>query len=152
MKVATFTVHADVLQSARWKQATQAEGFQSVGAWLAGAADAYLKVRARAGVPIPLAWRRGTFNVELATGERITARGKVSLPFGIYEGTGSHISERRIHRFTLVYMPAGRPLATLESSRNCKALAAELARTWVRWDGQGGEPGERLESVVSRLR
>ncbi len=59
MKVASFNVHADARQSARWKQAAEGEGFPSVGAWLAGAADAYLKAWARAGMPIPLAWRRG---------------------------------------------------------------------------------------------
>ncbi len=60
MKVASFTGRATVQQSARWKQAAESEGFQSAGAWLAGAADAYLKIRAKAGLPVlPLVacWR-----------------------------------------------------------------------------------------------
>lgn len=32
VKLATFTAQADARQSARWKQAAEAEGFRSVGA------------------------------------------------------------------------------------------------------------------------
>jgi hypothetical protein len=81
MKTASFTVHADVRQSARWKQASEGEGFPSVGSWLAGAADAYLKARARAGMPIPLAWRRGRFQVEFQSGELVEVNGQLSPPF-----------------------------------------------------------------------
>lgn len=63
MKVASVTVHASAEQSARWKRAAEAEGHRSAGTWLAAAADAYLKVRAKAGLPLPLAWRHGTFHV-----------------------------------------------------------------------------------------
>jgi len=61
LRVASFTVHATVEQSARWKRAAEAEGHRSAGTWLAAAADAYLKARARAGAPVPLAWHRGSF-------------------------------------------------------------------------------------------
>lgn len=139
MKTATFTVHATAAQSARWKQAAEGEGFPSVGAWLAGAADAYLKVRARAGLPVPLAWRRGHFQVELEGGELVRVYGHLSPPFGSYCGTAdgpSSYSGR--HRHTLVYIPSRRILATVRTYAQAKALASELARLWVR--GGGSEP------------
>jgi hypothetical protein len=54
LRVASFTVGATQEQSIRWKRAAESEGFRSVGAWLAEAADAYLKARARAGLLHPL--------------------------------------------------------------------------------------------------
>jgi len=151
MKVATFTVRATAVQSARWKQAAEAEGFPSTGGWLAAAADAYLKVRARAGLPVPLSWRIGAFKAILATGETVTVRGKMAPPFAYYEGTERGPSEGRgKRRFTLVYLPAGRPLATLRYSRDCQALGAELARTWVRWGGN--EPSEDPAPILTRHR
>lgn len=145
MKVATFTVHADARQSARWKQAAEGEGFPSVGAWLAAAADSYLKARARAGLPIPLAWRRGRFRVELQGG---TAElpGFVSLPFGAFRGTAAGRGVQACHRYTLVYVPSGRILATVRTYQQCKALAAELARLWVR--GDGSEPSGNPAPVL----
>ena len=132
LRVAHFTVQATALQSARWKQAAEAEGYFSVGAWLAGAADAYLKARARAGQPLPLKWRRGTFRVRLESGEEVMVRGHVAPPFASYRGTerGPMPYAHNIH--TLVYMPTLRILATLSYFRDCRALAADLARTWVR--------------------
>ncbi len=73
LRVASFTVHATAVQSARWKQAAEAEGFHSAGAWLACAADAYLKARARAGQPVPLAWRLGVFKAVLDSEELLAA-------------------------------------------------------------------------------
>ena len=148
MKVATFTVHADARQSARWKQAAEGEGFPNVGAWLAGAADAYLKVRARAGLPVPLAWHRGVFTACLSDGRETTMRGMISPPFGIYRGT-SHGPDRNKVR-TLVYLPNARVLATLKSSRQCRALAAELARLWYR--GEGSEPAGNPDLVLRNAR
>jgi len=147
LKVATFTVHATALQSARWKQAAEGEGFPSVGAWLAGAADAYLKVRAKAGLPVPLAWRFGYFHVELEGGETVRIKGRVSPPFGAFCGneTGpSHYSGR--HRYTLVYVPSRRVVATLRSFAQCKALASELVRLWYR--GEGAEPSGNAAPVL----
>ncbi|HEX6903350.1 MAG TPA: hypothetical protein VF789_26775 [Thermoanaerobaculia bacterium] len=146
MKTASFTVRASERQSARWKQAAEAEGFASVGAWLAGAADAYLKVRARAGMPVPLAWHRGLFRAILEGGET-TVRGYVSPPFGAYYGTpAGQPSYRGKHRYTLVYLPSKRVLATVETYVQCKVLASELARIWFREDGSepSGNPGPVL--------
>ncbi|HKV11040.1 MAG TPA: hypothetical protein VJ725_23065 [Thermoanaerobaculia bacterium] len=146
MKTASFTVRADVRQSARWKQAAEGEGFPSVGAWLAGAADAYLKVRARAGIPVPLAWRRGRFRVELQEGT-VEVSGHVSPPFGQFYGTPAGIPRYSgAHLHSLVYVPTGRILATVRTRRECKALAAELARLWVR--GDGSEPSGNPAPVL----
>src|SRR5436309_886003 len=40
----------------------------------------------------------------------------------------------------LDFLPPARTVATLRHEAECKALAAELARLWVRWDGS--EPSE----------
>jgi hypothetical protein len=88
VKTATFTVHGTVLQSARWKQAAEGEAFSSVGAWLAAAADSYLKARARAGMPIPLSWRKGQFRVELQD-RTAELPGFMSMPFGAFRGTAT---------------------------------------------------------------
>ena len=151
LKTASFTVHATSEQSARWKRAAEAEGHRAAGTWLAAAADAYLKARARAGAPVPLAWHRGAFRVTLEGGSAPTLRGAVSPPFGIYRGTAS--GPRR-GPFVLVYVPTARILATLRHQGQCKALAAELARTWVRWDGTGVRepPGPDPGPVFDRFR
>ena len=136
MKVATFTVRADVRQSARWKQAAEAEGFQAVGAWLAGAADAYLRLRAKAGLPLPLAWRRGRFPVRLEDGTEPELRGWMARPFGHYSGTDTGPGYSGCHLHTLVYLPARRIVATFRYARHCRALAAELAGVWARSGGE----------------
>lgn len=130
MKTASFTVRADVRQSARWKQAAEAEGFASVGAWLARAADAYLHVRTKAGVPTPLGWSRGGFSVQLVSGEEIRVSGMVSPPFALFQGTPIGIDQNKGR--SLVYLPSGRIIATLRRSRQAKALASELASTLIR--------------------
>ena len=130
MKVATFTVRADARQSAKWKQAAEAEGFPSVGAWAGPALDAYLKTRARAGSPLPLAWSRGRFSVVLMDGSEIRPAGMVSPPFGIYQGTSHGPDTNKLR--TLVYLPGRRVVATLRSSRQCRTLAAELAPLLLR--------------------
>jgi hypothetical protein len=145
LKTATFTVHATEDQSRRWKMAAQAEAHPSVGSWLAGAADAYLKVRARAGLPLPLAWRHGvTFRVCLMDGKEIEVRGVASPPFGIYIGT-AHGPDRNKLR-TLVHLPTCRVVATLKSSRQCRTLAAELAPTLLR--GELPDTGLVVERYV----
>jgi hypothetical protein len=141
VKVATFTVRGSQAQSERWKRAADAEGFPSAGAWLAEAADAYLKVRARAGRPLPLAWHLGRFSVALMDGSEFNTRGKISPPFGIYQGT-SHGPDRNKLR-TLVHIPTRRVIATLRSFRQCRALAAELAPVLLR--GELPDPAAIIE-------
>ena len=130
MKVASFTVHATADQSIRWKRAAEAEGHRSAGTWLAAAADAYLRVRARAGQPIALAWHLGAFTARLMDGREVQVRGMVSPPFGTYRGN-SHGPDGNKRR-TLVHLPTGRVIATLRSSRQCRVLAAELAPVLLR--------------------
>ena len=136
MKVASFHIRASQAQAIRWKQAADGEGFSSVGSWAGRALDAYLEARTRAGRPIPLAWHRGAVRVVLE-GQEVTLRGFVSLPFGAYRGTAEGPASMGRKRFTLVYLPARRIVATLRSYRQCQALAAELAPIFAR-DEHGG--------------
>ena len=150
MKVATFTVRATERQSARWKQAAEAYGHASVGTWLAEAADAHLDGLQRAGKPLPLAWRKGRFTVNLEGGETVTLPGFVSPPFGAFRGTADGPGYRACHRFTLVYVSQNRILATLRTLRQARALASELSRLWVRWGGN--EPSEDPGPILDRHR
>jgi hypothetical protein len=149
VKTASFTVRADVHQSARWKQAAESEGFASCGAWLAKAADAYLKMRVKAGLPLPLAWHLGRFRVRLEDGTEPELRGFVSPPFGIFHGSGSGpIRQGSTHCQTLVYLPGRRIVATFRYAREARALAAELAGVWAR---SGGESGDiRAGPIIER--
>src|SRR5262249_54942439 len=87
LKTAAYTVRASMTQSIAWRRAAEGEGRRAVGTWLAAAADTYLKARARAGAPVPLAWHRGTFLITLPDGARTAVRGSVSHPFAAYRGT-----------------------------------------------------------------
>jgi hypothetical protein len=149
VKTAAFTLHADARQSARWKQSAEAEGFASVGRWAACALDAYLKARARAGMPLPLAWHWGHFSVTLDGGETVTVKGHVSPPFATFAGTeAGPLFYAGSRRFVLVYAPRQRILATLRSFRACQQLASELSRAWVRWGGS--EPSEDPGPILAR--
>jgi hypothetical protein len=130
VKVAEFTVRATAEQSIRWKRAAEADGHRSAGTWLAAAADLYLKARARAGRPLPLAWHRGRFKAVLMDGREVEVQGMLSPPFGVFRGT-AHGPDRNMVR-TLVHLPTGRVVATLRSSAQCRALASELAPVWLR--------------------
>jgi hypothetical protein len=133
VKTASFTVHATAEQSVRWKRAAEAEGHRSAGSWLAAAADVYLKVRAKAGLPLPLAWRLGRFSVRLEGGELITLNGKMSPPFGAFAGTADGpASYAGSRRHSLVHLPDARIIATLRTFRQCQALASELAPSLLR--------------------
>lgn len=140
MKTATFTVHATADQSARWKRAAEAEGYASVGSWASRALDAYLKQRIAAGAPVPLSWSWGAVRAVLQDGTAREVRGWIAPPFGFYRGSGDGKIRRGTKVFTLVYTPTGRLLGTFRYASHCKALASDLARTWVRWDGAGAEP------------
>jgi len=144
LTTAAFTVRGTVEQSIRWKRAAEAEGHRSAGTWLAAAADAYLRVRARAGQPLPLAWHLGAFTARLMDGREVRLRGVVSPPFGVFQGT-SHGPDGN-HLRTLVHLPTCRVIATLKSSRQCRALAAELAPVLLR--GELPEPGPVVERHV----
>ena len=125
MNVAEFTVRGTAEQSVRWKRVAEAEGHRSAGTWLACAADAYLKVRARAGAPLPLAWRRsGLFPVDL-DGGRVTMQGPISPPFGVFRGDGRG-KRRSGLLYSLVYIPEARIVATLKTYRQARALASEI--------------------------
>jgi hypothetical protein len=148
LKTAVFTVHAGPLQSARWKQAADAAGHASVGSWLAEAADLYLHQLAKTGLPRPLAWHRGTFRAVLVNDKEREVRGWVSPPFGTFRG--GVVAQKHFGPHTLVYLPTGRLLATFGTIREARALAAELAAVWVRWEGKE-EPGQEAAAVLSRL-
>ena len=150
MKTASFHVRATTEQAALWNRAAQAEGHRSAGTWLAAAADSYLKVRARAGLPLPLAWRKGRLSVALSTGEAVEVWGKVAPPFGYYPGTDARLYPGFGKRyFTLLYMPSAKLIATFQYTGQCKALASELARLWVRWGGS--EPTEDPAPLLQRF-
>jgi hypothetical protein len=145
LKTASYHVRATPAQAAAWNRAAESEGHRSAGTWLAAAADAYLKVRARAGHPLPLAWHLGQFTARLMDGRELQVRGVVSPPFGIFRGT-SHGPDRNKVR-TLVHLPSGRIIATLKSSRQCRALASEIAPSLLR-----GELPDLLPVVERHVR
>lgn len=148
MKTASFHVRATERQSLRWKRAAEAEGHASAATWLAEVADRYLDGLKRAGGPVPLAWRRAaTFTVRMPEGET-RVRGWVSHPFGLFRGTDGG-ADRQHNFFTLVFLPAGRIIATLRSAAQCRTLAAELARLWVKRGGE--EPAEDPAPLLQRF-
>jgi len=150
LKVASFTVKATLAQSVRWKQAAEAHGHSSVGSWLAEAADRHLDAVRRAGKPLALAWRKGRFRVALE-GREAEVSGQMSPPFGIYHGTPAGPVPHGSTKYqSLVYLPAGRIVATFRYARHCKSLASELARLWVRWGGS--EPAEDPGALIARHR
>ena len=139
MKVATFTVRASMPQSIAWKRAAESEGFASVGAWAGNALEAYLRLRVKAGLPLPLAWRHGRFRVRLEDGAEPEVRGWVAPPFGHFRGDGAGPRPRGHKLQTLVYLPAWRVVATFRYVQHCRALAAELAGLWARSGGEDGD-------------
>lgn len=66
LRIASYTVKADARQAVRWHRHAAAEGFPSVGAWIAVAVERYLKASDR---PVPLFWSPGSFTVALDGGE-----------------------------------------------------------------------------------
>jgi len=139
VKTASFTVRASQEQAIRWNRAAEAEGHRSAGTWLAAAADAYLRVRAKAGLPLPLAWRHGAFLVRLEDGAEPRVRGWVAPPFGLYRGSPEGpIPHGSTHLYSLAYLPEGRIVATFRRAAQCKALASELAAIWARCSREDG--------------
>lgn len=150
LKVASFHIRGTMAQSARWKQASEAEGYASIGAWAADALDAYLEARKQAGKPLPLFWSKGRFRVRLEDGSEPELYGWIARPFGIYRGSSSGPLYMGCHTYTLAYLPDQRIVATFRYARHCKALASELARLWVRWGGS--EPAEDPGALIERHR
>ena len=132
MKTASYHVRASQEQAIRWNRAAEAEGHRSAGTWLAAAADAYLKVRARAGLPLPLAWRHGHFRVRLEDGSEPELRGWMAPPFGIFRGSAAGVTAAGSKLYTLVYRPDRRTVATFRYAQQARALASELAGPLVR--------------------
>jgi len=139
VKVAAFTVRASMPQSIAWKRAAGAEGFASVGAWAGNALDAYLRLRVKAGIPLPLAWHLGRFSVRLEDGAEPEVRGWIARPFGIFRGNEAGPGYHGCHTYTLAYLPARRIVASFRYARHCRALAAELAGVWARSGGEDGD-------------
>jgi hypothetical protein len=148
VKVASFHVRATQAQSIRWKRAAESEALASVGNWLARAADAHLELRARAGLPLPLAWAKGRFTA-LLDGVPREVRGWVAPPFGLFRGNAAGPKAVGAHLYTLAYAPTGRLLATFRYASHCKSLAADLARTWVRHGG-AEPPSQDPRPIVAR--
>ncbi len=148
LKTVSFHVKATMPQGIAWKRAADAEGHASVGSWLAEAADRHLEAVRRSGKPLSLAWRKGRFPVALEGG---TAEipGFVSPPFGVFRGTAVGRGIMGCHRYTLVFVPQARILATFHTSAQCRQLASELARLWVRWGGS--EPTEDPAPILQRF-
>jgi hypothetical protein len=92
-------------QSVAWKRAAEWEGFASCGTWLARAADAYLRLRVKAGLPLPLAWHLGRFPERLEEGVEPEIRGWIARPFGHFSGTDTGSKYSVCHLHTLVYLP-----------------------------------------------
>jgi hypothetical protein len=90
----------------------------------------------------------GMFRASLraAVADLRCAQGSLGLFHGSEAGPIPHGST---HRYTLVYLPSGRPVATFRSARHCKSLASELARLWVRWGGS--EPTEDPAPLLQRF-
>lgn len=144
LKTATFTVRTTERQSLRWKRAADGAGHAAVGTWLAEAADAHLDALQRAGKPVPLAWSKGVFSVQLMDGEEIRVSGMVSPPFAYFRGT-FHGTDRNKGR-SLVHLASGKIIATLRRSAQARALASELAPALLR--GELPAPGPIVERHV----
>lgn len=140
MKTAQFNVRGSEEQARRWQRATEADGYRSVGAWLAWAADSFLKARARAALPVPLAWSLGSFPVVLDGSERIV-RGWLSPPFYIYRGNSAGPAYYGRHLYTLCYL--ARIVATLKTAAQCRQLASEMAPLVLRDEAKASALAER---------
>ena len=154
MKTASFTVRADMQQSIRWKRAADAAGYTSAGAWLADAADAFLRHQARAGLPIPLAWRKGRFRVILMDGAEVEVRGMLSPPFGYYLGTSEGPGYVGCKRNTLTHLPSKTPLVSLRRNLDCREIARQLsALPGMNWSDSEPErdAGEASEEAAKAI-
>ncbi|HWW95484.1 MAG TPA: hypothetical protein VN375_19090 [Vicinamibacteria bacterium] len=126
LKADRLTLHPSADQLAKWRRATREEGFHSVRTWAAFAIDAY--VNARAGEPLPLAWRRGTVNVDLPDGSAVDTRGWQADPYAIFRGDGSGPAALDKKTFSLLYLPNRQLLVTFHSLKHCQEMAAIIEK------------------------
>jgi hypothetical protein len=140
VKTVQYNCRGSEEQARRWQRACEADGFRSVGAWLAYAADAFLKARARAALPVPLAWSLGSFSVVLDGIERVL-RGWLSPPFYIFRGNSAGPSYQGRHLYTLCY--GSRIVATLKSAAQARRLASEMAPVILRDEARASALIER---------
>ncbi len=126
MKTASITLSPSADQSAEWRWAAKEEGFRSVRTWIAFAVDAY--VNARAGEPLPLAWRRGTVNVDLPDGSTVDTRGWQAEPYAIFRGDGFGPAALNKKTFSLLYLPNRQLLVTFHSLKHCQEMAAIIEK------------------------
>lgn len=138
MTTRSYSVRATLEQAEHWEAAAVAQGRMTVGSWLAQTADAYLRELAKAGRPLPLAWFRSTFYVNVHIPETpeprdIQVRGVESACFGIFRGDNRGPGCGGCFRHTLVHVPTRRILATLAYQRACKEMAAELTMLQINW-------------------
>lgn len=140
MKTVQYNCRGSEEQARRWQRATEADGYRSVGAWLAWAADSFLKARARAALPVPLAWSLGSFVVVL-DGQEVKVRGWLSPPFYLFRGTSAGPSYPGRHLYTLCY--GSKIVATLKSAAQCKRLGSEMAPVILRDEARASALVER---------
>jgi len=145
----SYTVRATEKQALRWNRAAEGEGHRSVGTWLAEAADRHLDDVRRAGRPIPLGWRRGRYDVTLATGKLTNVLGMVSQPFAYFRGADDR-QNYLSNYYTLVYLSTDKIIATLRTAKQVRALASELAAALLRGEllDAGTVVGRHLRECV----
>ncbi|HEX4959845.1 MAG TPA: hypothetical protein VF173_03330 [Thermoanaerobaculia bacterium] len=89
--------------------------------------------------PPPLTWKRGTFRVLVAEDRgaklhELQVRGPVSGPFGVFRGDGHGPTPEGRSYFSLIHLPTGLIVVTLQYRHQCMAMAAELVLLRVDWD------------------
>jgi hypothetical protein len=139
----TFTLRATDEQAGDWLTAARTAGFKHTSKWIAEAAD-FLRHLST----LPLAWRHGRFRVVLEDGTEPEVRGWISPPFGLFHGSADGpIPHGSTQRYSLIYLPARRIVATFRTAGNYKSLASELASLLLR-----GELPDPVPVVERHLR
>lgn len=92
-----------------------------------------------AGIPTPLAWKRGTFKVWISESHRekdlkeIEVEGPTSGPFGIFRGDSRGPAPKDRPYFSVIHIPTGRSLSLPGRRRECEAFAAEVSPLQIPW-------------------
>lgn len=137
-KTTSFTVLADSEQAERWAAAAHIQGHESVSAWLADTADAYMREVTKAGNPLPLSWYGGRFRVLIEPTSAkepysIEVKGRTSGPFGVFRGSLQGLDPLGAS-FSLVHIPTRRIIGTFPRQKDCTMLAAELMPLRINWE------------------